>query len=348
MKTFSFLTNLTTINQVKRLWAVTQFAPDLIIRPFLKITPAFKIYRIKNIRSDLGIEIGGFIFVSTLLPNQIKGLNDEEISQKFTDAIELSRKLGVNIIGFGGSFSECFQPLAQKTRFPVATGVYFTAWTVIESVYRMARVRNLRLDRASVALIGAFTPMEHLCAMKLSQYVSKISFTASNSGHLVLIDKDINTKFENLKQKIHSLNDECNHSVEINMEQDISKAVSDADIIIITGNQHAGLINLDGLKSGAIVCDVNGTCSLKNRRTDLVFISGGLVKPPCPVNLPFDTELPEGIIPAALAEILLLTFEEKFKNYSFGSKVDIDILEHMADISVRHGFEVFNPQAPVL
>lgn len=56
----------------------------------------------------------------------------------------------------------------------------------------------------------------------------------------------------------------------------------------------------------------------------------------------------KGTIYASLAETILLTFEEKFVSYSLGDYINLDKLEEIADIAVRHGFEVWVPDAPVL
>jgi predicted amino acid dehydrogenase len=58
--------------------------------------------------------------------------------------------------------------------------------------------------------------------------------------------------------------------------------------------------------------------------------------------------LPKGTISASLAETMLLTFEEKIASYFLTDSLNADRLEEIADIAVRHGFEVWAPQAPIL
>jgi predicted amino acid dehydrogenase len=115
-------------------------------------------------------------------------------------------------------------------------------------------------------------------------------------------------------------------------EDNSSSTLSNADIIIRLSKSKGDTFNLAELKPGAILCNYNfkeerkGKVDLGN---DIVIIDGGQIK------LPFgDT------ISAPLAETMLLTFEERFVNYSK--------LEEIADIACRHGFEVWVPQAPVL
>ena len=49
-----------------------------------------------------------------------------------------------------------------------------------------------------------------------------------------------------------------------------------------------------------------------------------------------------------MAETMLLTLEEKFVTYSLGESINLDKLEEIADTAVRHGFEIWAPEAPVL
>lgn len=77
-------------------------------------------------------------------------------------------------------------------------------------------------------------------------------------------------------------------------------------------------------------------------------IQAGLIKLPHPENFDINLGLDKGLIPASLAETILLTMDGKFTNYSFGDNINPDKMEEIADIAARHGFEIWVPQAPVL
>ena len=61
-----------------------------------------------------------------------------------------------------------------------------------------------------------------------------------------------------------------------------------------------------------------------------------------------DTGLPKDMVYACVAETMLLTFEMQFVNYSLGDNINPDKMEEIADIAVRHGFEVWVPDAPLI
>jgi predicted amino acid dehydrogenase len=77
-------------------------------------------------------------------------------------------------------------------------------------------------------------------------------------------------------------------------------------------------------------------------------VEAGLIKLPYPVELPLNFGLPKDLVPASLAETMLLALEERFVNYSVGLNMNLDKLEEIADVATKHGFEVWAPDAPVL
>jgi fatty aldehyde-generating acyl-ACP reductase len=116
--------------------------------------------------------------------------------------------------------------------------------------------------------------------------------------------------------------------------------IPEADIVINASTALESEIDAHDLKSGALLCDISlyGNIPLGlDHHSDIILIKGGLIKPPFsqPVN-------------SRLAEVALLALEEKFVSYSLGEEINPDKLEEIADISVRHGFEVWAPGAPIL
>jgi predicted amino acid dehydrogenase len=51
----------------------------------------------------------------------------------------------------------------------------------------------------------------------------------------------------------------------------------------------------------------------------------------------------ENMICSYMAETMLLTLENKCVNYSLGEQINLDKLEDIANIAVRHGFEINLP-----
>jgi predicted amino acid dehydrogenase len=131
--------------------------------------------------------------------------------------------------------------------------------------------------------------------------------------------------------------------VGVEIEEDVRKAVEEADIVINTYNGNTTVLNVADLKPNCIFCDGSVSKSLFNKaklRRDIILIEGGMIKLPFSQTLGVNLGLPKDLISASIAETMLLALEEKFVNYSLGENINPDKLEDIADIAVRHGFEV--------
>jgi len=329
MKSFAYILSPISIKQLKTLSPVLRIIPDFIIKPKLKNNSPFKASYFKKIQSIQGKEIQGVLIICPLLPRQMLDSNENFVLDKIISAGHLAQQLGVKIVGLGGYtaiIADKGLTVAKKLKLPVTTGKALTAWSVFEAIYRVARAKKISLQNSSLAIIGAGGSLGYLCAAKLSEYIPKITVAEGNRERLY-----------QLKEKVANLN-----SVEIVIEDNVHNAVKNANIIINASRSPEALFSLDELKPGAIVCDISASWNIAdnpNGRTDIIIIKGGLIKPP---------HTTKNFIHASLAETMLLTLEEKFTSYSLGNNINLDKLEEIADLAVRHGFEVWVPQAPVL
>ncbi|MFH1281493.1 MAG: hypothetical protein ABIH91_02100, partial [Candidatus Omnitrophota bacterium] len=337
--TFAFISHPESISQVKNHWPLMKLVPRCCVKPFLKVLPPFKVSKITNLRSLKGEELRGYFIFLPVLPLDINELSEEAVMGKIISAGHIFQKLGVKIIGLGGYFSVFSDKgsfAADELKIALTSGNCLTAWSVYEAVYRMARVKKRQLKDSTLAIIGAATPIGMLCAKKFLPEAAKI---AINDGD--------HRKLEDLRSILLKMRPEA----QIIVEDKSSDAVKDADIVIIAVATAGALFNWGELKSGSIACDVSLPRSFPQaaaKRSDISLITGGLIKLPHCVNLGINMGLPENIIYADLAETLLLALEEKFSNYSLGDNINVDKLEEIANIAVRHGFEVWVPDAPLL
>lgn len=312
MGSFAFIVCPKTIQELKNLKPVLKFIPNFILKPYLKNTPPFKLLRIKKISSIQGKEIQGYFIASGLLNNGTQELGEEVIIDKIIEAGRVAERLGANIVGLDGCISNLTdkeQIIAKKLKIPITSGDTFTAWAIFEAIYRTARTRRIDLNKSTLAIIDAITSVGNLCARKLANYVSRIILVSGSQD-----------KLARLKETILHLN-----PIEIIIEEDAHKAIKEADIVVTANNSPEVIMS----------------------RYNMV-IKAGLVRLPYPSELGLNTGLPKGIISAALAETMLLTFEGRFVDYSLGDNINLDKLEEIADICVQHGFEIWVPEAPVI
>ena len=323
MKTFALLVHPNNIQQIRDFWPITRIMPDFLIKSCLKVLPPFKVH----MRSSQGKEIQGYLITCPLLPKQIAELGQDFVLNKIISAGQIAERLNASILGLVGFSSTAMdkeREITKNLKIPVTCGSALTAWSVFEAIYRMAKAKNIDLKESTLAVIRASDTVGSLCARKLSEYVKKIIITDRHGD-----------KLARLKEAIQQLS-----PIEITIEDDIHKAAKNADIVIITEIPE-GLLDINEFKPNAIVCDLSGSKNM-NRKVKQShkahFIAGGLIK------LPYSTN----IVTASIAEVILLTFAERFVSYSLGENINLDKLEEIANLAVKHGFEVWVPEAPVI
>jgi fatty aldehyde-generating acyl-ACP reductase len=332
MRTFAFLFNPIDLKHIREFWPITRLMPDFFIKAFLK-DQGFKISHLKNFKSTQDKEIQGYFIVSPLLPEHAGELDEELVLDKIITASYLARDLGADLLGLGGYASVIAdkKPMLHKhLKTPVTSGTSFTAWSVIEALHRTAKAKNIDLKKSTLCVNTATSSIGSLCSRKLASSFAKIILNAKH-----------NDKLETLRQDILQLN-----NVEVQIEEDASKAIKEADIIIAANIGREPAFNMDEVKANAVVLDICLTrhiAAKSNHRPDISVVEGGIVKLPVTSHSAINVGLPKDMVCASMAETMILTFEERFTTCSLGENINLDKLEPIADLAVRHGFEVFVP-----
>lgn len=312
MKSFGFIVNPLTIRQMKNFWPISKTLPDFIIGQILKISPFFKVIPIKKIESAKRTQITGYLLLCPPLP---QGTSNEQIIDKLVAAAGIAQGLGVKLLGLGGIgalVADKENRIGKSVKIPVTNGSALTAWSIFEAIYRLAKSKRIDLKKSCLAIIGAVNSIGSLCTKKFSDYVSRI--------------------------------------IPISAGQDVKGALKDADIVINADYTLDNEFETKDLNPNSILCNVVLPGCPTSKHTSIENISvidAGLIKLPHAENSALNIGLPKGIVFASMAETMLLTLEGKFISYSSGDNINPDKLEEIADISVRHGFEVWVPEAPL-
>lgn len=331
MHRFAFITNASSIRQLKNIHPITRLLPGFMLKSCLKKSSSFKVLRIRNIRCRQGKQAEGYFIFCPLLPAQMMEFGREFILDKLLFAGHLAKQAGAKIIGLGGEFSlvgDKIEVISKLLKIPITSGHSLTAWSVFEAVFQVAKAKNIDLGKSSLAVIGALEHTGVLCLKKFSSYVAK----------MILQDKD-SEKTARLKEELSSLG-----PCALEIEPDPYSAAQKADILINAASPYQEMLDMAQIKPRAIFCDIasdyNDGIRL-GRGKDFTFISAGLIKLPYPDKIGVNMGLPVGVVPASLAESAILALENKFINYSSGADTNIDKLEEIADLSARCGFEIW-------
>ncbi len=337
MRTFAFLSNPVDLKLIRKAWPLTRLLPGFFIKSFFK-RHEFKILHLKTFKSARNKEIQGYLIISPLLTEETARLDEELILNKIINASYIARDLKADLLGIGGYASAIADKkpmLCKHLKTPVTNGTSFTAWSVIESLYRLARVKKINFKESTLAIIGANSAVGSLCARKISADFGKIVFCGRKKDKLQILE-------QNIAQVTPAM---------IKIEEDANKAVQGADIIIAANAERELTFSLAGIKANASVLNASlfpEPIVKNNCRRDITVINAGVVKLPFQDVSRLNSGLPKNTISAAMAETMLLTFEEWFYTCSLGENINLDKLEPIADLAVRHGFEIYAPEIPNL
>jgi predicted amino acid dehydrogenase len=333
MKTFAFLFHPTSMRQIRHFWPLTGILPPSVVKSFLKSQKP-KVLPIKKLKSMTGTEINGYIIMSPLLPESILEIDEESIIHKIVEAGGIAKELGAHILGLEGYFATIAdkKPMIYKhLKTAITSGTTFTAWSVFESIYMTTQLKKLDLKKCTVTLFGPNNAIGSLCSRKFAEHAGCVILTGG-----------LTQKLDHLKESMKGM------PATTVIEQDTEKAIKQADIVINCYNGPTVLFDIENIKPNAIVCDAavfKHVADKAKQRKDLTVIDCGIIKLPLAQKLNTSINEDDSMICSYMAETILLALEEKFVNYSLGEQIDLDKLEDIANIAVRHGFEVSVPES---
>lgn len=326
MNTIAYFTSSSDINNVP---------PSFFSRFFPRLSNLKNDFSLRQFNINGSLKISGFFIVLPKLSYFTIG-RETLIMDKVVSAASAAGKKGAKIFGLGGFLSQACDrnyTLFNGLGLPVTGGSALASWTVFEGIYRIARKNKADMKSLTLAVIGPYHSVGSLSARKLSAYVSKTIINSRDENKALL-----------LKESISHLS----HS-EVIIEKDPIAALRKADIIVFC--DPAPAFDYFDIKKGVIVCDATIDGSIEKtlgKRDDLDFFRAGLIKIPEGSVIKPDNFFARGVIPAALAETILLALENKLVSYSIGENVNLDKMEEIADMAAKHLFQVWLPQAPVL
>lgn len=315
---------------------VKRMPRETLYNVLLKVPP-YKYCNIDNIRSLTGARASGYGIVSPILPHQIAFITEEMAITKVIQAVRLAERLGTKLAVLGGFTSivgDEGREVSKRVPIAVTSGNTYTSCLAIEGIERAARIMDLDLSQATLAIIGATGDIGSICTKVFSKKVKKVNIAARNIKRL--------NEFSDFIRSFESA------SVEVYKRT--TDAIRGADVVLTATSALSVIINAEDLKPGAIVCDVaipaNIAKEIVKMRDDVLVFEGGLARPPYIEDIrndSFKRASPPGSIYGCLAEGILLTLEERFENYSLGRhNITEKKIDEISTIAKKHGFGIAN------
>ncbi len=293
--------------------------------------PPIQLSHITGARSKAtGDELEGWLIAVPYTPQRMLSLPPELVYKKIAAAGHLATSLGAQILGLGAYTSVVGDggvTIAQRLDIAVTSGDSYTAAIAVKATLEAARLMDIDLAQATLAVVGGAGAIGAVVAQLLAPSV----------GRLLLIGRQPET-LTAVAEKARRAG--CGDVV-------ISTAVTDiaaAHVVVTVTSSGGNLIQPEMLRRGAVVCDVSRPRDVSQHvihaRDDVLVIDGGLVHVPGEVDFGFDYGLPPDLTYGCLAETMTLAFEGRYEDYSIGKNLSIERVQEIDALATKHGFEL--------
>ena len=298
---------------------------------FSTFFPPVYISEIEGIRSQsTGKEIKGWFIACPYTPRRMMELPEKMVYKKIIQTGRLAEKLGAQILGLGAFTSvvgDAGITIADALDVPVTTGDSYTVMVAVDALREAARIMDIPLHSATVAVVGATGAIGQVCAELLADEVACL--------HL------IGRRLDKLEELRDRLNVRARAEISVSTKMD---ALASAQLILTVTSAVHDVIRPEFLQPGSVVCDVarprDVSAMVANARDDILVIDGGMVDVPGSVDFHFNFGFPPSKAYACMAETFALALEGRFEDYTLGKHLTRQRVEEIASICKKHGFRL--------
>ena len=150
---------------------------------FSRFFPPVYLSEVNGIRSaETGRELNGWLIACPFTPPTMMSLPVETVYNKIVACGHMAEELGAKILGLGAYTSvvgDAGKTIADRLDIPVTTGDSYTVTIAVEAIREAARVMDIPLREATVAVVGATGAIGRTCAQLL----------AGESAELILVGR---------------------------------------------------------------------------------------------------------------------------------------------------------------
>jgi predicted amino acid dehydrogenase len=305
--------------------------PTSLIRFLSRLWPPVYISHISGVRSEAtGQEIEGWLVACPFTARQVLRLPTRTVYNRIVQTGRLAQRLGARILGLGAFTAVVGDggiTVARRLGMPVTTGRSLTVAVSIEALEQAARCKGVRLESATVAVVGATGSIGSACAELLAPMV----------GELILVSRQESRLAGELARVEAAGARRVRTSTQV-------EDIRGADVVLSTTSAARPIIQPRHLKRGAIVCDValppDVSPRVTRERDDVLVVEGGVMDVPGEVDFNFDFGLPPAKAYACMAETMVLALEGRYESYSLGKRIQVGQVREIARLAQKHGFRL--------
>jgi len=293
--------------------------------------PPIYISEIEGITSTAtGKEIKGWFIACPFTPRRMLELPEHTVYRKIVQTGRMAERLGAQILGLGAFTSvvgDAGVTIANQLDVPVTTGDSYTVALAVQAIRDAARLMDISMQDATVAVVGATGAIGRVCAELL----------AGEAARLLLVARD-EKKLTDLRDRLKV---RARSELVTSTKMDV---LSKAQLILTVTSSVHDVIRPEHLLPGSVICDVarprDVSAMVARARNDILVIDGGMVDVPGRVDFHFNFGFPHGKAYACMAETMALALEGRFEDYTVGKEITVERVQEITAIAEKHGFRL--------
>ena len=307
--------------------------PEGLIRRLLLLIRPQSYGTITGVQLDDGRALEVVLVGGHMLPDQIRAHPD--IAERMvTQGARLAHELGAEALGLGAFWSTVGDKGATVQRavpeIAITNGGAYTAGTVraaVPGLLERFEREGGTLRRSTAAVVGANGVVAFGVARTIAAHV----------GHVILVGRDL----ERLERSAATLRRKFGATAFVTtMDLD---AVSAADLVFTATSDPDPVLLPRHVKPGAWILDL-GRPSDVHPDVALVpgvhVVPGGVVRPPGAMRSSIDLQFGDGLVPACLAETMIMTATRAFERASLGPTTRSADIAFYLEQGERLGFRI--------
>lgn len=307
--------------------------PESLVRLLLRWARPQKRGELHGVTLADGRELRVMLIGGSMLPDQIRRYPDEALRMAVQGA-RLAHELGAEALGLGAFWSTVgekgLKVQEAVPQLPVTNGGAYTAATVraaLPELLRSFAASGRKLSQATAAVVGA----NGVVAFGVARLV------APEVARLILIGRDA----ERLARSAATLARKYPQT-DVVISTEVAR-VREADIVFSATSDPEPVIFAEHVRPGMWLFDLGRPADVDEGVRvvpGVQLIPGGVVRPPGASRSSIDMHFGDGLVPACLAETMIMTASGAFGRKSLGERTkEADIAFYLCE-GERLGFEI--------
>ncbi len=360
---FAFVAHLLSVDDLRRFDpTVKPFGDTELetlrsrITEFMKPSPLDEL----SVQSADGRTAVGELIALPYLASEIVALPPDEAMRLVQAAVDLGAERGAEVIGLAG-FASIVTLGGLAVQAPagvrVTSGNSYTAWSAMRAVEAACAKHGIPLENCRVAIVGATGMIGHALSLLCAERVAELILIGNpqvetSLGRLRLVAEDCKRHVASRAASGHKfhpgsvaerfVSGPMDSNTGVTVTTDIEQHLPRAHIVLTATSAVHPFISARHLQNGAMVCDVsrplNVASGLREERSDLRWVDGGLVRAPDPSVLGLMEEPNRrNVLVACAAETIILALSG-FRSENLCGRLEPTTIAELGKVAGRLGF----------